>query len=158
MHKKHFINVNFVLFLHFRHQTLTYTQQLVKDTHILLTDLVTHDNRHLKIQKDRLADEFTAAITAFQAIQRKYVDIEKNFVREQRGHNIKIPKPPGSQSKNNNNNSSSSLFEDNFAEQTDPKSQQIQMQEDIDLQAIEEQERNIRKLEVNYKLYLTGVS
>lgn len=57
---------DFILF-HFRHQIRTYTQQLVKDTDGILKDLVNNNNdRHLKIQRERLVDEFTTALTSFQ--------------------------------------------------------------------------------------------
>ncbi len=54
-------------FFNFRHQIRTYTQQLVKDTDGILKDLVNNNNdRHLKIQRERLVDEFTTALTSFQ--------------------------------------------------------------------------------------------
>ena len=61
--------------------------------------------------------------------------------------NAAIPKPPGSKSTSNNFPESSGPFENNFI---DNKSQsQTQMQEEIDLQALEDQERTIRELEDN---------
>lgn len=149
----------------FSHQIRTYTQQLVKDTDSLLKDLVNNNDRHLKIQRERLVDEFTAALTAFQvrlliyflcfiikkkitimlqAVQRKTVDIEKNAFREARANNYKIAKPPGSNSSSHSNKSS--IFEDNFVNSRG--SMQVHAQEEIDLQAMEEQERTIRDLEV----------
>ncbi|XP_055686102.1 syntaxin-7 [Lutzomyia longipalpis] len=123
------------------HQIRTYTQQLITDTDNLLKDLNNCKDRHLKIQRDRLVDEFTSALTAFQVVQRKTVDFEKNAMRQARS--TAIAKPPGSQ-----NSSSSGPFEDNFV--TGSRGQtQAQMQEDIDLQALEEQERTIRELEEN---------
>lgn len=132
----------------YRHQIRTYTQQLIKDTNNLLNDLVNCKERHLKIQRDRLVDEFTAALTAFQAVQRKTVDIEKHQVQKAKAnaHNAyNIGKPPGSHISTEN-----SLFEDNFVNSKGPT--QTQLQEDIDLQALEEQERTIRELEVTYCL------
>lgn len=55
---------NIILF-NFSNQIRNYTQQLVKDTDNLLKNLNFKD-RHLKIQRDRLVDEFTSALTAFQ--------------------------------------------------------------------------------------------
>lgn len=114
----------------------------------MLNDLVnSNDDRHLKIQKDRLVDEFTAALTAFQAVQKKTVDIEKTQYRQARSNKINLAKPPGSQ-----NGNKGTFFMDTFASNSNNKSQQQQMQthlqEDIDLQALEEQERTIRELEV----------
>ena len=59
------------------HQIRTYTQQLIKDTDASFKDIVNCKDRHLKIQRDRLVDEFTAALTAFQAVQKKTVELEK---------------------------------------------------------------------------------
>lgn len=86
-------------------------------------------------------------------MQRKTVDIEKNAFREARANNYKINKPPGSNNSNTSNHSNSatnksSIFEDNFVNSRGPT--QTQMQEEIDLHALEEQERTIRDLEVNH--------
>lgn len=114
----------------------------------MIKDLVNNnDDRHLKIQKDRLVDEFTAALTAFQAVQKKTVDIEKNQYRQARSNNYNISKPP--QQKIN-----ASMFDDFSPPKNNRIDQnsiqlQTQMQEDIDLQALEEQERTIRELEVS---------
>lgn len=128
------------------HQIRTYTQQLIKDTDTSLKDIVNCKDRHLKIQRDRLVDEFTAALTAFQAVQRKTVDLEKNAIRQAKAANASIPKPPGS-NKSQNNSYPESGFENNFIDNKGPT--QLQMQEEIDLQALEDQERTIRELEDN---------
>lgn len=133
------------------HQIRTYTQRLITDTTNLLNDLVNCKERHLKIQRDRLVDEFTAALTAFQAVQRKTVDLEKNAVRQARGAHVALSKPPGSNhssmgSSNNYNNAS--MFEDNFVSGQRGQTQE-QLQEEIDLQALENQEQTIRELEEN---------
>lgn len=127
------------------HQIRTYTQQLIKDTDTSLKDIVNCKDRHLKIQRDRLVDEFTAALTAFQAVQRKTVDLEKNAVRQAKA-NATIPKPPGSKQSQSNSYPESG-FENNFIDSKGPT--QLQMQEEIDLQALEDQERTIRELEDN---------
>lgn len=132
--------------LHFlSHQIRTYTQQLIKDTDSSLKDVVNCKDRHLKIQRDRLVDEFTAALTAFQAAQRKIVEIEKTAMRKSKAASASLPKPPG------NHRSTGDGFEpaieNNFF---DSKTQsQMQMQDEVNLQALEEQERTIRELEDN---------
>lgn len=139
------------------HQIMTYTHQLVSDTNNHLKEVDKCKERHLKIQRDRLVDEFTAALTAFQGVQRKTVDIEKNAVRQARAHSYNISKPPGTNSSSGSggggtsgSNNSGSFFEDNFFNRKSNQSQQqTQMQEEIDLQALEEQERQIRELEEN---------
>lgn len=127
------------------HQMRTYTQQLIKDTNNLLKDLGNSKDRHLRIQSERLVDEFTSALTAFQAVQRKTVDFEKNAVRQR---SIHIKPPPDSKPKydEDRNGGGGLSFEDSFMDTTRT---QTQMQEEIDLQALEEQERAIRELEEN---------
>lgn len=98
-------------------------------------------------------DEFTAALTAFQLVQRKTVELEKNAVRQARGA-VNIAKPPGSSNSANNSQSNSShMFEDSFTSGSKGQNQQnFQLQaqqEEVDLQALEEQERTIRELEVS---------
>lgn len=133
------------------HQIRTYTQRLITDTNNLLNDLVNCKERHLKIQRDRLVDEFTAALNAFQKVQQKTVDLEKNAIRQARGAHVTLNKPPGSNhssmgSSANYNNTS--MFEDNFVSGQRGQTQE-QLQEEIDLQAMENQERTIRELEEN---------
>lgn len=70
--------------------------------------------------------------------------MEKKAVQAARANNYKLPKPPGSY---NSQNSNKSIFENNFVDNKGPT--QIQMQEDPDFQALEEQERTIRELEVS---------
>lgn len=128
------------------HQIRTYTQQLIKDTDASFKDIVNCKDRHLKIQRDRLVDEFTAALTAFQAVQKKTVDLEKNAIRQAKA-NVTIPKPPSSKNSANNSFPESS-FENDFVNSRGQTQAQLQ-QEEIDLQALEEQERTIRELEDN---------
>lgn len=141
------------------HQIRTYTQRLITDTTNLLNELINCKERHLKIQRDRLVDEFTAALTAFQSVQRKTVDLEKNAVRQARGASgAVLSKPPGGGSSNhssmgsygnhhNHSSGSNNAFEDNFVSQRGQT--QEQLQEEIDLQALENQEQTIRELEEN---------
>lgn len=114
------------------------------------------------MQRDRLVDEFTSALTAFQAVQRKTVDYERGALKEARASQVShhpIPRPPQTGSVQHssrsaptgNNNSYNSPFEDNFVGMgmSQQAQTQAQMQEEIDLQALEEQEQNIRELEGN---------
>lgn len=146
------------------HQIRTYTQRLITDTTNLLNELINCKERHLKIQRDRLVDEFTAALTAFQSVQRKTVDLEKNAVRQARGASgTVLSKPPGGGGGGGSSNHSSmgsgggynhhsagsnNAFEDNFVSQQRGQTQE-QLQEEIDLQALENQEQTIRELEEN---------
>ena len=72
-------------------------------------------------------------------------------MRQARAHNYNISKPPGSNSGGGGGGGSnnSSLFDDNFFNRkSNQQQQQTQVQEEMDLQALEEQERAIRELEV----------
>lgn len=109
------------------------------------------NDRSVKIQKDRLVDEFGSAISAFQNVQKKSVEIEKNQLRQARSNTITISKPPTAQ---NNNSNKSSFLMDTFVTPTSGKLQdngqmQTQLQDDINIQAMEDQERTIRELEVH---------
>lgn len=66
-------------------------------------------------------------------------------MRQARANQYNISKPPGN-TNNASNGSNNSFFDDNLFGRK--SQQQTQMQEDIDLQALEEQERAIRELEV----------
>ncbi|XP_058831456.1 syntaxin-7 [Topomyia yanbarensis] len=133
------------------HQIRTYTQRLITDTTNLLNNLVNCKERHLKIQRDRLVDEFGAALTAFQSVQRKTVDLEKNAIRLARGAHVTLNKPPGSNNSSMGSYNNSSMFEDNFVTSSHGQRGQTQeqLQEEIDLQALESQEQTIRELEEN---------
>lgn len=118
----------------------------------MINEISNCKDRHLKIQRDRLVDEFTSALTAFQAVQRKTVDYEKNALKEARSHvnqSQPIARPPQQGNRSNGSSYGNGPFEDNFVGMgmSQQSQQQAQMQEDIDLQALEEQERNIRELE-----------
>lgn len=93
-----------------------------------------------------MVDEFTSALTAFQAVQKKCVEVEKNAMRKAKS-NISIPKPPSNKASSNSYPESS--FEDNFLGSSRSGPTQAQLQEEIDLQALEDQERTIRELEDN---------
>lgn len=92
------------------------------------------------MQRERLLDEFGSAINTFQEVQRKYVDQEKKFVREVKEHRhvAALSKPGG-----DGENFATTLEADLGLTQT-----QMQ-QEEIDLRALEEQERAIQELEEN---------
>lgn len=45
---------------------ISHTQQLVTDTHVHLKEVEKCKERHGKMQRDRLIDEFTATLTTFQ--------------------------------------------------------------------------------------------
>lgn len=143
--------------LSFSHQIQTYTQQLIGDTENMINEIGNCKDRHLKMERDRLVDEFTSALTAFQSVQRKMIEYERNALKQARmnaNNSQPIARPPGSGANKNNNSSSygsGGPFEDNFVGMAMSQQNQVQaqMQEDMDVQALEEQERSIRELEEN---------
>ncbi|XP_026804402.1 syntaxin-7-like [Rhopalosiphum maidis] len=128
------------------HQISHYTQQLSKDTSHNLKELneirsysSQTDQRQLKIQKERLAESFTSALNAFQAIQRKAYDKENaELMKRTKASSStgKLPPPPGSKYQNGYSNPN-----ENQNDQT-----QIQILDEVNLQVVE-QEQAIRQLE-----------
>lgn len=128
-------------------QIRTYTQQQVKDTNASLRELMDCKDPHLKLQKDRLCDEFTAALTSFQTLQTRCIELERNAVRQAKTQaGITIAKPPSGNKSSSRGASSDSPGGFQLDERMQSQ-QQLQVQEEIDLQALEEQERTIRELE-----------
>ncbi|XP_043463324.1 syntaxin-7-like [Leptopilina heterotoma] len=131
------------------HQIQHYTQQLVKDTNVHLRDLATlasnsgssspGEQRQRKMQKERLQDEFTSALNNFQAVQRNAASKERELVRKAKAS---AGLGPPSERKQE------TLIElqDN---RTQKQIQQQQMQEEHNLRMLEDQEANIRKLEID---------
>jgi len=67
------------------HQIQHYTGQLAKDTNKTLRDLANlslpiSEQRVLKLQRERLLNDFTAALNSFQALQREAAQREKDEV------------------------------------------------------------------------------
>lgn len=127
------------------HQIQHYTGQLAKDTNKTLRDLANlslpiSEQRVLKLQRERLLNDFTAALNSFQALQREAAQREKDEVKRVRGASSIAP--PDS--------SRDALVVLNETETQHYQSSQNQMQiqeEEIDVQALAERERAIRQLE-----------
>ncbi|XP_069701712.1 syntaxin-12 isoform X2 [Periplaneta americana] len=139
------------------HQIQHYTQQLAKDTSANLKDLTglplpvsqseqvlepllkkwdSQDDRQWKMQKERLADEFTSALNLFQATQRKAAQKEKEQMQRVRA-NSGLGDPFGG-----------SRYSEQLIELQDNTGQQdAQMMDEMNLQMLEEQEQAIRQLE-----------
>ncbi|XP_071453483.1 syntaxin-12-like isoform X1 [Hetaerina americana] len=128
------------------HEIEHYTNMLAKDTSANLKELAAitissspSDERQRKMLKERLTDEFMTALNSFQKTQRQEAQKEREEVQRVR---------------------SNSGIDDPFAsarwrgrqliELTEPRSgaeRQAQLQEELDLQALEEQEEAIMQLE-----------
>ncbi|VEN40320.1 unnamed protein product [Callosobruchus maculatus] len=125
------------------HSIQHYTQQLVKDTNgyikdlsIMPTTLSQSEQRQRKMQRERLQDEFTATLNAFQQVQRSTAAKEKDQVNKARAQIYGEPHLPGYKSK-----------DQQLIELQDNHSKQVQIQEEADLRALQEQEQSIRQLE-----------
>ncbi|KAJ8668529.1 hypothetical protein QAD02_010192 [Eretmocerus hayati] len=129
------------------HQIQHYTQQLAKDTNGCLKELSDLANvagsnspgeqRQQKMQKERLYDEFTAALNSFQSVQRLAASKEKDMIKKAKA-NVGI-----------------GMFgerkQETLIELQDNRSQkqlqQQQQQDEMNIRMLEEQEANIRQLE-----------
>lgn len=131
------------------HQIQHYTQQLAKDTNVHLRDLAILSSnsgssspgelRQRKMQKERLQDEFTSALNSFQAVQRNAATKEKEMVR-------KAKASAGVGLFNERKQETLIELQDN---RTQKQIQQQQLQEEQSLRMLEEQEANIRQLEID---------
>ncbi|XP_046387470.1 syntaxin-12-like [Ischnura elegans] len=125
------------------HEIEHYTNMLAKDTSANLKELAgitisssPSDERQRKMQKERLTDEFMTALNSFQKTQRWAAQKEKEEVQRVRA-NSGIGDPFASAKRG-----------EQLIELTDQRErQQAQLQEELDLQALEEQEEAIRQLE-----------
>ncbi|CAH0547271.1 unnamed protein product [Brassicogethes aeneus] len=127
------------------HSIQHYTQQLVKDTNGCIKELNNipaslsqSEQRQRKMQKERLQDEFTSALNMFQAVQRSTASKEKEQVNKVKAQTYGDP-IIGSYKKDQ------SLIE----LQDSGARQQMQIQEEADLRALQEQEQSIRQLEID---------
>ncbi|XP_076287240.1 syntaxin 7 [Lasioglossum baleicum] len=131
------------------HQIQHYTQQLAKDTSVLLRDLAMLANnsgstspgeqRQRKMQRERLQEEFTSALNSFQAVQKLAASKEKEMVRRAKAS---AGLPPYGEKKQE------TLIELQDS-RTQKQMQQQQMKEEQNLRMLEEQEASIRQLENN---------
>lgn len=129
-----------------RHDIQHYTQQLVKDTNGYVKDLsnipsapTLSEQRQRKIQRERLHDEFTSILNAFQNTQKSAAYKEKEQVNKAKEKSFKEPYL-GSYKKGQQ---LIELQDNNVARQ------QQQLQEEEDLRTLQEQEQSIKQLEVN---------
>ncbi|XP_044269663.1 syntaxin-7 [Tribolium madens] len=126
------------------HSIQHYTQQLVKDTNGYIKDLNTispsqsqSEQRQRKMQRERLQDEFTSTLNMFQAAQRSTAQKEKEQVNKAKAQVYGEPFL------------SSYKKDEQLIELQDSNAgrQQMQLQEESELRALQEQEQSIRQLE-----------
>lgn len=132
------------------HQIQHYTQQLAKDTHVHLRDLNGIANnttltspgeqtrRKMRMQTERIQDEFMAALNSFQAVQRLAASKEKEMVR-------KAKAVQGIQFEEKKRETLIEM-QDN---KTQKQMQQQHLQDEQNLRMLEVQEASIRQLEVS---------
>lgn len=94
------------------------------------------DNRQWKLQKDRLADDFTAALNAFQAAQRTAAAKEKEAIKKakaesQQQHGYQLDLEAGQQENS----------------QQAQRQRQLMLEEEESISALQERERAIHQLE-----------
>jgi t-SNARE complex subunit (syntaxin) len=128
------------------HQIQHYTNQLAKETsqhtkdlaHLPQVALTPSEQRQRRVQKERLMNEFTAALSNFQSAQRLEKEREKECV--DRSRHLSDPfadEPPSSDAQ-------LLIPSDGPAEL---RQNQSVMMEDVDMELLQDQEQAIRKLE-----------
>lgn len=132
------------------HQIQHYTKQLAKDTQIHLKDLNSIANnttvispgdqtrKKMKMQTERLHDEFMAALNSFQAVQRLAASKEKDMVK----------KAKAVQGIHFGEKKQETLIELKDS-RTQKQMQQQHLHDEQNIRMLEEQEASIRQLEVN---------
>ncbi|RZC42418.1 syntaxin-7 [Asbolus verrucosus] len=126
------------------HSIQHYTQQLVKDTNGYIKDLNAispslsqSEQRQRKMQRERLQDEFAATLNMFQAAQRSTAQKEKEQVNKAKAQAYGEPFLSGYKK-------DEQLIE---LQDSNASKQQVQLQEESELRALQEQEQSIRQLE-----------
>lgn len=127
------------------HQIQHYTGQLAKDTSKTLKDLgnislPSSEQRVLKLQRERLLNDFTTALNSFQTLQREAAQREKDEVKRVRSTSLLGP-PDGSKD-------ALVVLDETKSNFSSQRQMQLQ-EEEADLQALAERERAIRQLEAD---------
>lgn len=117
-----------------------YTQQLAKDTSSQLKELMSMPSEDVshKLTRNRLSDEYMSTLNLFQNTQKMAAQKTKDDVRKSKAQNINIGDPFSLGSTNDQ------LIE---MESPNTRNEQLQIQSERELRALEEQERDIRQLE-----------
>lgn len=127
------------------HQIQHYTGQLAKDTSKSLKDLGSislppSEQRVLKLQKERLLNDFTNALNSFQSLQREAAQREKDEVKRVRSTSASLMGP--------SDGTKDALVDLDEGKGFSSSQRQMQLQEEEnDLQVLAERERAIRQLE-----------
>ncbi|XP_031643201.1 syntaxin-12 isoform X1 [Oncorhynchus kisutch] len=129
-------------------QVQHYTNQLAKETNRHLKDLGSlplppSEQRQQKIQKDRLMNDFSAALNNFQAVQRRAAEKERESVARARAGSRLTQQDEG------NVDEQLVTFEKDDDDWSQSQTQQLEEPEvtEEDLEVIKERETNIRQLE-----------
>ncbi|KAG1682907.1 Syntaxin-7 [Nymphon striatum] len=133
------------------HQIQHYTNQLAKDTNKHMKDLAhlasvnPSEQKQQKMQKERLTNEFSEALKNFQDCQRKAAQKEKDSVKRARA-NSGLDGDPFLEDMRPARNDTQLI---NLASPTEPSQSQMQLQleEDVNIEALKEREKSIKQLE-----------
>jgi len=122
------------------HNVQHYTGQLAKDTNKLIREISSvpppdnqSDQRQRKMQKERLANEFTSALNNFQAAQRHAAEKERESIARAKS--------------TANDQFFDRKSEDLLNFDSSPTQQNLQLEQDVDLQILQEREQAIQQLE-----------
>ncbi|XP_065205189.1 syntaxin-7-like [Planococcus citri] len=132
-----------------------YTQQLVKDTNNSLNTLnsipLSSEERQFRMQRERLTDEYTAALNMFQATQREALKKESRQVQLKRAsvhsNSVAIPPPPSNDPFRDDLHANQLIeLQDDRGSKTQTYDYQTENERN-NLQQLAEQEEAIRNLE-----------
>ena len=140
-----------------RHQIQHYTGKLAKDTATHLQDLATgvsalnsSEQRQWRLQRDRLQNDFTKALTNFQDAQRTAAQKEKEILKKAKA----ASGMGGLQGPGGQKNLIDIEEGQGQSQEEVQRKQQMLMQEEIDIEQLQERQRAINQLEVNTVLQI----
>lgn len=116
------------------------TSGYIKELSVLPPSPLQSEQRQNKMQRERLWDEFTSIMNLFQAAQRSAAQKEKEQMNKAKLQAFGDPFAGSRKDKQ--------LIELQDSNTSRLQQQQIQMEEEAELKALQEQERSIRQLEV----------
>lgn len=135
------------------HKMQHYTHQLCQDTSKLMKELSTlplagnqSEQKQQRMLKDRLTNEFSGVLSSFQAAQRQLADREKATINTRNASTTNDPfalevKQPGGQL------ASPYGSADPFASPPQQQQMSLQAEQNIDMELMQERERELRQLE-----------
>lgn len=130
---------------HYTHQLCQDTSKLMKELSVLPLAGNQSEQKQQRMLKDRLTNEFSGVLSSFQAAQRQLADREKATINTRNASATNDPfalevKQPGGQL-------ASPYGSDPFASPPQQQQMSLQAEQNIDMELMQERERELRQLE-----------